>query len=41
MTNNYGLLVPILFGAALTYALARRYQPGSAYTFMPPGEKFT
>jgi CIC family chloride channel protein len=37
MTNNYGLLVPVLFGAALAYALARRFQPGSAYTFALPG----
>ncbi len=26
------------FGAALAYALARRFQPGSAYTFALPGE---
>ena len=37
MTNNYGLLVPVLLGAALAYAVARRFQPGSAYTFALPG----
>jgi chloride channel protein, CIC family len=37
MTNNYGLLVPIFFGAAIAYALARKFQPGSAYTFALPG----
>jgi CIC family chloride channel protein len=37
MTSNYGLLVPVLLGAALAYALARRFQPGSAYTFALPG----
>ena len=37
MTNNDGLLVPILFGAALAYALAWHFQPVSAYTFALPG----
>jgi H+/Cl- antiporter ClcA len=37
MTNNYELLVPVFFGAALAYALARKFQPGSAYTFALPG----
>jgi CIC family chloride channel protein len=37
MTSNYGLLVPVLLGSALAYALARRFQPGSAYTFALPG----
>jgi CIC family chloride channel protein len=37
MTNNYGLLVPVLLGAALAYALARKFQPGSAYTFALTG----
>ncbi len=37
MTNNYGLLVPVLFGAALAYAPARKFQLGSAYTFAVPG----
>jgi chloride channel protein, CIC family len=37
MTKNYALLVPVLFGAALAYALARKFQPGSAYTFTLPG----
>ena len=37
MTNHYGMLVPVLFGAALAYALARYFQPGSAYTFTLSG----
>jgi chloride channel protein, CIC family len=37
MTNNYGLLLPVLFGAALAYASARKFQPGSAYAFALPG----
>jgi chloride channel protein, CIC family len=37
MTNNYLFLVPILLGVGIAYALARRFQPGSAYTFALPG----
>jgi CIC family chloride channel protein len=37
MTDHYGMLVPVLFGAALAYALARHFQPGSAYTFALSG----
>ncbi len=36
MSADYRLLVPILLAAALAYALARRFQPGSAYTFALP-----
>jgi chloride channel protein, CIC family len=37
MTNNYLFLVPILLAVGIAYALARRFQPGSAYTFALPG----
>jgi H+/Cl- antiporter ClcA len=37
MTNNYLFLIPILLAAGIAYALARRFQPGSAYTFALPG----
>jgi chloride channel protein, CIC family len=37
MTNNYLFLVPILLAAGIAYALAQRFQPGSAYTFALPG----
>jgi CIC family chloride channel protein len=37
MTNNYLFLVPILLAVGISYALARRFQPGSAYTFALPG----
>ena len=37
MTNNYLFLVPILLAVSIAYALARRFQPGSAYTFALPG----
>lgn len=37
MSADYQLLVPVLLAAAVAYALARRFQPGSAYTFALPG----
>jgi CIC family chloride channel protein len=37
MSDNTMFLVPILLGVAIAYALARRFQPGSAYTFALPG----
>jgi CIC family chloride channel protein len=37
MTNNYLFLVPILLAVGIAYALAQRFQPGSAYTFALPG----
>ena len=37
MINNYLFLVPILLAAGIAYALAQRFQPGSAYTFALPG----
>ena len=36
MTNNYLFLVPILLAVGIAYALAQRFQPGSAYTFALP-----
>ena len=33
MTSNYTMLVPILICVAISYALARIFLPGSAYTF--------
>jgi chloride channel protein, CIC family len=33
MTGNYAFLIPMFFAAGLSYLLARRFQPGSAYTF--------
>ena len=37
MNANYAMLFPLMIGAAIGYALARRFQPGSAYTFAFPG----
>jgi H+/Cl- antiporter ClcA len=37
MSDNYMFLVPILLGVGIAYALARRFQPGSAYTLTLPG----
>ena len=37
MSNNYLFLVPILLAVGIAYALAQRFQPGSAYTFALPG----
>ncbi len=37
MSDNYMFLVPILLGVGIAYPLARRFQPGSAYTFALPG----
>lgn len=34
MVNDYRILLPLLLAAAIGYALARPFQPGSAYTFM-------
>ena len=34
MVNDYRVLLPLLLAAAIGYALARPFQPGSAYTFM-------
>lgn len=36
MTNDYRFLLPLLLAAAIGYGMARRFQPGSAYTFMLP-----
>lgn len=36
MSADYQLLVPVLLASAVAYALARRFQPGSAYTFALP-----
>ena len=33
MTADYRFIVPVLVGAAVSFALARAYLPGSAYTF--------
>jgi CIC family chloride channel protein len=42
MSGNYELLLPLLFAAAIGYGVARRFQPGSAYTFafQPLGVRF-
>ena len=42
MSGNYELLLPLLFAAAIGYGVARRFQPGSAYTFafQPMGVTF-
>ena len=37
MTSDYGMLFPLMLAAAIGYAVARRFQPGSAYTFTFPG----
>lgn len=37
MTSDYGMLFPLMLAAAIGYAVARRFQPGSAYTFVFPG----
>ncbi len=37
MSDNNMFLVPILIGVGIAYALAQRFQPGSAYTFALPG----
>ncbi len=37
MTSDYGMLFPLILGAAIGYVVARRFQPGSAYTFAFPG----
>ena len=37
MNSDYGMLFPLLLAAAIGYAVARRFQPGSAYTFVFPG----
>jgi CIC family chloride channel protein len=34
MNSGYGMLLPLLLAAAIGYSVARRFQPGSAYTFM-------
>jgi chloride channel protein, CIC family len=36
MNSNYGMLFPLMLAAAIGYAVARRFQPGSAYTFVFP-----
>jgi CIC family chloride channel protein len=33
MVGAYELLVPLMLAAAIGYALARPFQPGSVYTF--------
>lgn len=33
MAGSYEMLVPLVLGAAIGYAIARPFQPGSAYTF--------
>ncbi len=37
MVGAYEMLVPLMLAAAIGYALARPFQPGSAYTFTFPG----
>jgi CIC family chloride channel protein len=37
MNSHYGMLFPLMLAAAIGYAIARRFQPGSAYTFVFPG----
>jgi CIC family chloride channel protein len=37
MTSDYGMLFPLMLAAAIGYVVARRFQPGSAYTFTFPG----
>ena len=37
MNSDYGMLFPLMLAAAIGYAVARRFQPGSAYTFVLPG----
>jgi chloride channel protein, CIC family len=34
MNSNYGMFFPLTLAAAIGYAVARRFQPGSAYTFV-------
>jgi chloride channel protein, CIC family len=34
MTGNYVFLIPLFIAAGISYLLARRFQPGSAYSFM-------
>jgi chloride channel protein, CIC family len=36
MNSNYGMLFPLMLAAAIGYAVARHFQPGSAYTFVFP-----
>jgi CIC family chloride channel protein len=38
MNSDYGMLFPLMLAAAIGYAVARRFQPGSAYTFVFPGQ---
>jgi CIC family chloride channel protein len=37
MNGDYGMLFPLMLAAAIGYAIAHRFQPGSAYTFVFPG----
>jgi CIC family chloride channel protein len=37
MNKDYGMLFPLLLAAGIGYAIARYFQPGSAYTFSFPG----
>ena len=37
MNSHYAMLFPLMLAAAIGYAVARRFQPGSAYTFVFPG----
>ncbi len=37
MNSDYRMLFPLLLAAAIGYAVARFFQPGSAYTFAFPG----
>jgi CIC family chloride channel protein len=37
MNSNYSMLFPLMMAAVIGYAVARYFQPGSAYTFSFPG----